>query len=99
MVSRLSTDLRRALRDSHGAGRRAGEGLGAGTGELAPGAVGSLTLIDIKAAIVIAHSERAGRGDVEEDVPPLAASAGHGAAGTGESPTRPPRHDGQIGSA
>jgi hypothetical protein len=54
-------------------------------GQSAPGADGGLVMVDLDATIVIAHSQAAGRADLEDlRVHPMTAWVGHGAAGAGE---------------
>jgi Transposase DDE domain group 1 len=68
LVSALAADLPRALKAIRSARAAARERAWALAGENAPGADGGLVAIDLDATIVIAHSERAGRADLEEDV-------------------------------
>jgi hypothetical protein len=88
LISALAADLPRALRSIRKARAAARERAWALAGDSAPGAGGSLIAVDIDATVVTAHSEK------EKAAPPwkktfgfhpLAAFAGHGAAGTGEA--------------
>jgi hypothetical protein len=88
LVSALAADAPRALRAIRAARAAARERAWALAGERAPGADGSLILVDIDATIVLAHSEK------EKAAPtwkktfgfhPLAAFADHGAGAGGEA--------------
>ncbi len=88
LVSALAADAPRALRAIRTARAAARERAWALAGERAPGADGSLILVDIDATIVLAHSEK------EKAAPtwkktfgfhPLAAFADHGAGAAGEA--------------
>jgi hypothetical protein len=87
LISALATDAPRALRAIRKARAAARERTWALAGERAPGAAGSLILVDIDATIVLAHSEK------EKAAPtwkktfgfhPLAAFADHGTGASGE---------------
>ncbi len=87
LVSALAADAPRALAAIRAARAAAREQAWALSGEAAPGADGSLIVVDLDATIVIAHSEKESAAPTWKKTyghHPLAAFADHGAGAAGE---------------